>query len=75
MALKADTHITIDRSKSISDEPEKGHNRWHPDIPPIVAVKQGEIVCIEARDVFDGQLAAGSTVETSLRSTSINCSP
>ena len=61
--LKADTRITIDRSKPINEEPDKGHNRWHPDIPPIARVKQGEVVCIESRDVFDAQLTPSSTVE------------
>ena len=60
---KADTRIAIDRSKSIGEEPDKGHNRWHPDIPPIASVRQGQVVCIEARDVFDAQLSASSTVE------------
>src|SRR5262249_40228066 len=28
--------ITIDRSKRLKDEPQTGHNRWHPDIPAIL---------------------------------------
>ena len=34
--------ITIDRSKRLKEEPQFGHNRWHPDIPPIVEVDPGE---------------------------------
>lgn len=28
--------IEIDRSKRLKEEPHKGHNRWHPDIPPVL---------------------------------------
>ena len=27
--------IEIDRTKRLKQEPHTGHNRWHPDIPPI----------------------------------------
>ena len=30
--------IEIDRTKRLREEPHTGHNRWHPDIPPIVEV-------------------------------------
>ena len=30
--------IEIDRSKRLKDEPNKGHNRWHTDIPAILEV-------------------------------------
>ena len=53
--------ITIDRNKSIRDEPDKGHNRWHPDINPIVEVDVGEEVLLETRDARDGQISAGMT--------------
>ena len=35
MAVKADEYIRIDRSLQLGDEPETGHNRWHPDIKPL----------------------------------------
>ncbi len=34
--------VEIDRSKRLKEEPAKGHNRWHPDIPPILEVDPGE---------------------------------
>jgi formamidase len=46
--------IEIDRSKSLVEEPEKGHNRWHPDIPPVIAVAPGEEVVLQTRDASDG---------------------
>mgnify|MGYP001447011883 CR=1 FL=1 len=53
--------IQIDRSKSLIEEPEKGHNRFHPDIPPIIEVEQGEEVVLETRSAADNQLKRSST--------------
>ena len=30
--------VSIDRAKRLRDEPHTGHNRWHPDLPPILRV-------------------------------------
>jgi formamidase len=46
--------IRIDRSKPLRDEPHTGHNRWHPDIPPVLRVDPGETVVLETRDALDG---------------------
>ena len=48
--------ITIDRSKPLREESNTGHNRWHPDIPPVIEVDEGEEVVLETRDAFDGQM-------------------
>lgn len=61
MAIKADAYIGIDRSKTLSEEPAKGHNRWHPDISPVVKVDPGQVVGLETRDAFDGQIGSTST--------------
>lgn len=53
--------ITIDRSKRLKEEPHLGHNRWHPDIPPIVEVDPGEEVVLETRDASDSQIQPGMT--------------
>jgi len=54
--------IEIDRTKRLKDEPEKGHNRWHPDIPPILEVDVGEEVVLETRDASDQQIQPGMSV-------------
>ena len=54
--------IRIDRRKSLAEEPHLGHNRYHPDIQPIMEVGEGEEVMIETRDSVDGQLPPTSTV-------------
>ena len=53
--------ITIDRSKPLREESNTGHNRWHPDISPVVEVDEGEEVVMETRDAFDGQMRPGVT--------------
>ena len=54
--------IEVDRDKRLRDEPHKGHNRWHPDIPPVLEVDPGEEVVLETRDTSDGQTRPGTTV-------------
>ena len=58
----ASKSITIDRGKHLSEEPRTGHNRWHPDVPPVLEVEPGEQVVLETRDALDGYLNAQSTV-------------
>ena len=53
--------ITVDYTKQLAEEPEKGHNRWHEAIPPIVDAELGEEVEIETRDAFDGQITSSTT--------------
>ena len=55
-------HVAIDRRKHLAEEPKTGHNRWHPDIRPILEVKEGEDVALETRDAADGYLHPGTTV-------------
>ena len=54
--------IRIDRAKRLGEEPDGGHNRFHPDIPPVLEVGEGEEVALETRDALDGQLKPGTTV-------------
>lgn len=59
------THeIRIDRSRTLLEEPNTGHNRWHPDIPPLVRCELGDEVVLETRDAFDGQMGPDATLET-----------
>ena len=55
--------IEIDRGGRLRDEPHSGHNRWHPDIEPILSVAPGEEVVLETRDASDGQIHRGMTVK------------
>jgi len=54
--------VRIDRARPLSGQPETGHNRWHPDIPPILECGPGDVVILETRDALDGQLDPQATV-------------
>mgnify|MGYP000875202423 FL=1 len=53
--------IHIDRNKPLKQEPNTGHNRWHPDILPILEVSEGEEISLDTRDALDGQLGPDTT--------------
>jgi formamidase len=53
--------IEIDRGKRLQAQPATGHNRFHPSIPPIVSVDEGEEVVLPTRDGVDGQLGPSTT--------------
>jgi formamidase len=55
--------IRIDRAKTLLEEPDTGHNRWHPDIPPVVRCEPGDEVVLETRDAFDGQMSPDAGLE------------
>ncbi len=55
--------IELDYSKQCADEPTKGHNRWHPDIPPALEVAPGEEVVLQTRNALDGGVVPTSTPE------------
>jgi len=55
--------ITIDRTKRLFQAPHTGHNRWHPDIEPVLEAAPGEEVMLETRDAADGQIRDGMTVD------------
>ena len=59
--------VSVDIQRRLADEPGTGHNRWHPDIEPIVSVAQGEEITLETRDGGDGQLTRQSTHADVLR--------
>lgn len=61
MSVISDEYIRIDRSKRLGDEASTGHNRWHPDIKPVVEIEPGQVIGIETRDAFDGQFRGSTT--------------
>jgi formamidase len=54
--------IRIDRGRRLCDDPRCGHNRYHPDIVPVVEIDEGEEIALETRDALDGQITQGTTV-------------
>ncbi len=48
--------FSVDPSRSMREQAVPGHNRWHPDIPPVASIKPGSEVRIECREWTDGQI-------------------
>lgn len=53
--------IRVDHGRPVQDEPDRCHNRWHPDIPPVLSCRPGDEILLETRDAVDGQLTLDST--------------
>lgn len=60
----ATQEVRVDYGCTLLEEPETGHNRWHPDIRPVARCRPGDRVVLQTRDAFDGQMgpAAGLDV-------------
>ena len=54
MTKSKSEYVSIDRTKTLQEDPRHGHNRWHPDIKPAIEVEPGTIVGLETRAAFDG---------------------
>ena len=53
----------LDNTKSFTDQKHVGHNRWHPDIPPVVSVKPGDVFRADCREWFDGAIKNDDSAE------------
>src|SRR2546427_3981217 len=53
--------VEIDRGKRLKDQPTTGHNRFHPEVPPILSVDEVEEVVLATRDGVDGQLGPSTS--------------
>jgi formamidase len=63
--------IEVDYTKRCADEPTKGHNRWHSDIPPAVEADPGEEVVMQTRNALDGEITPSSRPDD-LRNVNLN---
>jgi formamidase len=55
-------YLEVDAMRGLVDAPERGHNRWHPAIPPVLTVEPGAEVTFDLRDGLDVQITPDSTV-------------
>jgi formamidase len=56
-------HIKLNRELPLAKQPEKGHNRWHPDIAPVARIAPGSVIEMETLDAVDGQIKPGTKPE------------
>jgi formamidase len=66
--MHAERYLNVPRLRCevgvpLADQPELGHNRWHPDIPPAIEVGPGEEVILEAPAYDDYQIQEGGGME------------
>lgn len=64
-------HLRVDRSRSITVDATNSHNRFFPDLDPVLEVEPGAEIVLELRDGMDGELAPDLTTEE-LRSISLD---
>lgn len=55
--------VRLDPDRPLREQPERGHNRWSPDLEPIAEVEPGEELTLELRDSMDGQVTAATSDE------------
>jgi formamidase len=55
--------IRLDKAKRLTAQSAKGHNRWHPGIPPILKVDPGDEVLLDTLDATDRQIVSTTSVE------------
>lgn len=54
-------HIHLDPHLPLFKQADKGHNRWHPDIKPLLRVSPGSTVELDTIDGVDGQITPRTT--------------
>ncbi|MBV8771280.1 MAG: acetamidase/formamidase family protein [Deltaproteobacteria bacterium] len=59
--------IRLDQTKRLSAQPAKGHNRWHPAIPPVLTVDPGDEVMLDTLDALDCQIEMAAGLESASR--------
>lgn len=70
-AARATHRIELDLTRPLVAVPGIGHNRWHPDIPPLARIKQGDVVEVDLRDGLD-LLITATTQASDLASLDMN---
>jgi formamidase len=59
----ASYELRVDPSIPVREEPDRCHNRWHPDVSPGLACLPGDDVVMNTRDAVDGQFTMASSHE------------
>ena len=71
----AKAHIHLDQGLPLAAQAGKGHNRWHPDIAPVLRVASGTQVEIQTLDAMDGQVRPGLKAAALLAANSLRVHP
>jgi formamidase len=52
--------IRLDPALPLRSQPQRGHNRWTPELEPVLTVEEGDEVELELRDAMDAQIGPDS---------------
>jgi formamidase len=63
----ASHQLRVNPSLPAREEPNRCHNRWHPDVSPALTCLPGDDVVMNTRDAVDGQFTMSSTHEDVVR--------
>jgi formamidase len=55
-------HICVDAGRPLAQQPEIGHNRWHPDLEPVLSVSPGDTFTLETIDSSDAFITPSTSV-------------
>jgi formamidase len=55
--------LRLDKNRRLGAQAAKGHNRWHPDIPPILRVDPGDEAVLDTLDAADRQILSTTRLE------------
>lgn len=53
--------VSAEPAVRLAEQPQIGHNRWHPDLPPVLTVRPGEPFTLETIDSSDAYITRSST--------------
>lgn len=53
----------LDSSRPFTAQQKLGHNRWHPEIPPVETIRPGDTVRVDCREWFDGAIRDDDSAE------------
>jgi formamidase len=54
--------IRLDKTRRLATQSTKGHNRWHPVIPPVLKIDSGDEVVIDTLDALDCQIGPSGAI-------------
>lgn len=52
--------LLVDHDLPVREQPDRCHNRWHPDIPAALTCAPGDEILMQTRDAVDGQFTRDS---------------
>jgi formamidase len=53
----------LNSGRKFEDQEKVGHNRWHPEIPPVATVTPGSAFRVDCREWFDGAIVNDDSAE------------